>query len=137
VGAIAIDTKGNLAAATSTGGLTNKRWGRVGDSPIIGAGTYADNASCAVSCTGRGELFIRSAAAYEVSALMRYKNMDVDAAAKHVIHDDIVKLGGEGTGGLVALDREGRFAMEFNTRGMYRGYIGKDGVPHTFLYKDP
>ena len=137
VGAVAIDKHGNLAAATSTGGLTNKRWGRVGDSPIIGAGTYADNASCAVSCTGRGEIFIRGSAAHEVSALMRYKNMKVGAAAKQVIQGDMVKLGGEATGGLVAMDRDGNFAMEFNTRGMYRGYIGNDGIAHTFLYRDP
>lgn len=136
VGAVARDKDGHLAAATSTGGLTNKRWGRVGDSPIIGAGTYADNATCAVSCTGRGELFIRGSYAHEVSVLMRYRGMKVDTAAKQIIHKDLVELGGEGTGGLIAMDREGRFAMEFNTRGMYRGYIGEDGVPHTFLYRD-
>jgi beta-aspartyl-peptidase (threonine type) len=137
VGAVAVDKQGNLAAATSTGGLTNKRWGRVGDSPIIGAGTYADNATCAVSCTGRGEVFIRGSAAHEVSVLMRYREMKVDAASRHVIHDELPKLGGTDTGGLIAMDREGRFAMEFNTRGMYRGYIGEDGKAHTFLYKDP
>lgn len=137
VGAVAVDKQGNLAAATSTGGLTNKRWGRVGDSPIIGAGTYADNETCAVSCTGRGELFIRGAYAHEVSVLMKYQGMTVDAAAEHVIQDELVKLGGEGTGGLVAMDRNGNFAMQFNTRGMYRGYIGDDGKPHTFLYRDP
>ena len=136
VGAVALDKQGNLAAATSTGGLTNKRWGRVGDSPIIGAGTYADNATCAVSCTGRGEVFIRAAAAYEVSALMRLEKLSVAAAAKKVVHDELVALGGEGTGGLIALDRTGRFAMECNTPGMYRGYIGKDGKPHTFIYRD-
>ena len=136
VGAVAIDHAGNLAAATSTGGLTNKRWGRVGDSPIIGAGTYADNQTCAVSCTGRGELYIRGAYAHEMSALMKYRDMSVETAAKHVIHEELTKLGGEGTGGLVAMDRNGNFAMEFNTRGMYRGYIGEDGVPHTFLYRD-
>ena len=137
VGAVAIDKHGNLAAATSTGGLTNKRWGRVGDSPIIGAGTYADNATCAVSCTGRGELFIRGSYAREVSVLMNYRKMTVSEAAKHVIQDELVELGGKGTGGLVAMDRNGNFAMEFNTRGMYRGYIGEDGAPHTFLYRDP
>jgi beta-aspartyl-peptidase (threonine type) len=136
VGAVALDRHGNLAAATSTGGLTNKRWGRVGDSPIIGAGTYADNATCAVSCTGRGELFIRGSYAHEMSAVMKYRKMSVREAAKLVIFDELVKLGGEGTGGLIAMDREGHFAMEFNTRGMYRGYVGEDGVPHTFLYRD-
>jgi beta-aspartyl-peptidase (threonine type) len=136
VGAVAVDRQGNLAAATSTGGLTNKRWGRVGDSPIIGAGTYADNETCAVSCTGRGELFIRGAYAHEVSVLMKYKGMAVDAAAKQVVQNELVKLGGEATGGLVAMDRNGNFAMQFNTRGMYRGYVGEDGIPHTYLYRD-
>ena len=136
VGAVALDRSGNLAAATSTGGLTNKRWGRVGDSPIIGAGTYADNATCAVSCTGRGELFILGSYAHEISALIKYRGMTVEAAAKHIIHEQLVKLGGKGTGGLIALDRQGRFAMECNTPGMYRGFIRADGVPHTFLYSD-
>lgn len=136
VGAVAVDRDGNLAAATSTGGLTNKRWGRVGDSPIIGAGTYADNETCAVSCTGRGELFIEGSFAKEMSVLMEYRGMTVEAAARHVIDDELVKLGGRDTGGLIAMDREGRFAMECNTAGMYRGYIGEDGVAHTFLYRD-
>jgi len=136
VGAVALDRNGNLAAATSTGGLTNKRWGRVGDSPIIGAGTYADNATCAVSGTGRGETFIRSAAAHEVSALMRYRSLSVEEAAQHVVQKELVELGGEGTGGLIALDRQGRFAMECNTPGMYRGYIAAAGKPHTFIYRD-
>jgi L-asparaginase / beta-aspartyl-peptidase len=134
--ALAIDREGNLAAGTSTGGLTNKRWGRVGDSPLIGAGTYADNATCAVSCTGTGEYFIRGAYAHEVSVLMKYRGMSVGDAAKQVIHEQLVKLGGKDTGGLIALDRDGNFAMECNTPGMYRGYIGDDGVPHTFLYRD-
>jgi len=136
VGAVALDRNGNLAAATSTGGLTNKRWGRVGDSPIIGAGTYADNATCAVSGTGRGEIFIRCAAAHEVSALMRYRSLSVEEAAQHVVQKELVELGGEGTGGLIALDRQGRFAMECNTPGMYRGYIAAAGKPHTFIYRD-
>jgi beta-aspartyl-peptidase (threonine type) len=136
VGAVAVDHEGNLAAATSTGGLTNKRWGRVGDSPIIGAGTYADNATCAVSCTGRGELFIQGSLAHEMSVLMKYRGMTVEAAARHVIDDELIKLGGKDTGGLIAMDHQGRFAMECNTAGMYRGYIGEDGVPHTFLYHD-
>jgi beta-aspartyl-peptidase (threonine type) len=136
VGAVAVDHEGNLAAATSTGGLTNKRWGRVGDSPIIGAGTFADNETCAVSCTGRGELFIQGSFAHEMSVLMKYRGMPVEAAARHVIDDELVKLGGKDTGGLIAMDRKGRFAMECNTAGMYRGYIGEDGVAHTFLYSD-
>jgi beta-aspartyl-peptidase (threonine type) len=136
VGAVAVDKNGNLAAGTSTGGLTNKRWGRVGDSPIIGAGTYADNETCAVSCTGRGEVFILLSAAHEVSALMRYQGLSVEKAAQRVVHGELVTLGGEGTGGLIALDRNGHFAMECNTPGMYRGYIKADGVPHTFIYRD-
>ena len=136
VGAVALDAKGNLAAATSTGGLTNKRWGRVGDSPIIGAGTYADNATCAVSCTGKGEVFIRAAAAHEVSALMRLQKLSVEKAAQQVVREELVDLGGEGTGGLIALDRSGRFAMEFNTPGMYRGYISKGAKPVTLIYRE-
>lgn len=136
VGAVALDKSGNLAAGTSTGGLTNKRWGRVGDSPIIGAGTYADNETCAVSCTGRGEVFIRCAAAHEVSALMRHEGLSVEKAAQRVVHEELVSLGGDDTGGLIALDRKGRFAMECNTPGMYRGFIKADGVPHTFIYRD-
>jgi beta-aspartyl-peptidase (threonine type) len=136
VGAVALDRNGNLAAATSTGGLTNKRWGRVGDSPIIGAGTYADNETCAVSGTGRGEVFMRCVAAYEVSALMRYQGLSVQKAAQRVVHDDLIATGGESTGGLIALDRRGRVAMECNTPGMYRGFVGKDGVPRTFMYRD-
>jgi beta-aspartyl-peptidase (threonine type) len=135
VGAVALDRSGNLAAGTSTGGLTNKRWGRVGDSPIIGAGTYADNETCAVSCTGRGEVFIRCAAAHEVSALMRYEGLSVEKAAQRVVHEELVSLGGDGTGGLIAIDRKGHFAMECNTPGMYRGFIKADGVSHTFIYR--
>jgi beta-aspartyl-peptidase (threonine type) len=136
VGAVALDKQGNLAAATSTGGLTNKRWGRVGDSPIIGAGTYADNETCAVSGTGRGEIFMRCLAAHEVSALMRYQKLSVQDAAKRVVHEELVEVGGEGTGGLIALDRNGRFAMECNTPGMYRGVVQSDGKPRTFIYRD-
>lgn len=136
VGAVAVDAKGNLAAATSTGGLTNKHWGRVGDSPIIGAGTFADDETCAVSCTGRGEVFILGSIAHEMSVLMKYRGMTVEAAARHVVNDELPELGGTDTGGLIAMDHLGRFAMECNTAGMYRGYIGEDGVPHTFLYRD-
>ncbi len=136
VGAVALDRDGNLAAATSTGGLTNKRWGRVGDSPIIGAGTYADNATCAVSGTGRGEVFIRGALAHEVSVLMKYKHLSVEEATRHVIQDEAIQLGGEETGGMIALDRDGHIAMECNTSGMYRGYVRRDGVARTFIYRD-
>jgi beta-aspartyl-peptidase (threonine type) len=136
VGAVALDAQGNLAAATSTGGLTNKHWGRVGDSPIIGAGTYADNETCAVSCTGRGEVFIRCSAAREVAALMEHRGMSVGDAAKRVVHEELMALGGAGTGGLIALDRKGNVAMELNTPGMYRGQIGADGKPHVFIYGD-
>lgn len=136
VGAVALDASGNLAAGTSTGGLTNKRWGRVGDSPVIGAGTYADNNSCAVSCTGRGEIFIRCSAAREVAALMEHSGLSVEQAAKRVVQEELVELGGPETGGLIALDHAGRFTMEMNTPGMYRGYITADGKPHVFIYGD-
>ena len=136
VGAVALDASGNLAAATSTGGLTNKRWGRVGDSPIIGAGTYADNNSCAVSCTGRGEIFIRCSAAREVAALMEHSGLSVQQAAKRVVQEELIELGGPETGGLIALDHQGHFTMEMNTPGMYRGWIGADGKPHVFIYGD-
>jgi len=135
VGAIALDTRGNIAAGTSTGGTTNKHWGRVGDSPIIGAGTYADNRTCGVSCTGKGELFIRGLLAYRVSVLVE-QGLSIADAARRVIHDELVELGGEDTGGLVALDRKGNIAMDFNTAGMYRGFIRADGSPHTFLFRD-
>ena len=132
VGAVALDKAGNLAAGTSTGGTTNKRFGRIGDSPVIGAGTYANNQTCAVSCTGDGEYFIRELAAYDVSALMEYKGMPVQAAAQTVI-DKVGKLGG--TGGLIALDKDGNFAMPFNTSGMYRGKVGADGKISVEIYK--
>ena len=133
VGCIALDREGNLAAGTSTGGLTNKRWGRVGDSPIIGAGTYANNKTCGVSGTGVGEYFMRGLIAYEVSACMEYRSMTLEEAAATVI-DKLTGMGG--SGGFVALDSHGNVAMPFNTRGMYRGYIKADGVAHTMLYED-
>lgn len=136
VGAVALDADGNIAAGTSTGGLTNKRWGRVGDSPIIGAGTYADNYSCGVSGTGVGEYFMRGLLAYDVSAEMRYAKRPLSEALARVIHTKLTGMAGADSGGMIALDREGHVAMEFNTAGMYRGYIRADGVPHTFLYKD-
>lgn len=119
VGAVALDKDGNLAAATSTGGMTNKMYGRVGDAPIIGAGTYANNATCAVSCTGHGEFFIRGVVAYDVSCLMEYKGLTLKEACELVIHDKLVKLGGEG--GLVAVDKFGNVELSFNSPGMYRG----------------
>lgn len=118
VGAVAVDAKGNLAAATSTGGMTNKAWGRVGDSPIIGAGTYANNRTCAVSCTGYGEYFMRSVTAYDVSCLMEYKKMSLEQAVDKAIIR-VKKLGGEG--GLIAVDALGNIALTFNSEGMYRG----------------
>jgi L-asparaginase / beta-aspartyl-peptidase len=134
VGAVALDQNGNLAAGTSTGGMSNKRWGRIGDSPIIGAGTYADNESCAVSGTGHGEFFIRYTVASEISALIKYKGMSVQTAADEVIQRRLKPVGGEG--GVIALDHDGNFAFSFNSKGMYRGYIGADGVPHVSIYED-
>ncbi|MEJ5055603.1 isoaspartyl peptidase/L-asparaginase family protein [Sphingobacterium sp. MYb382] len=132
VGCVALDKQGNLAAGTSTGGMTNKKYGRVGDSPIIGAGTYADNATCAVSCTGWGEYYIRSVAAYSVSALMAYKGDNVVQASQAVI-DRIGKMGGDG--GMIAMDKNGHVAMPFNTEGMYRGTVDKDGNIKVEIYK--
>jgi len=119
VGAVALDARGNLAAATSTGGLAGKRWGRVGDSPIVGAGTYANNASCAVSATGDGEYFIRSVVAYDVCALVEYRGWDLERAAREVVMNKVKRLGGEG--GVIAIDRKGNVAMEFSSQGMFRG----------------
>lgn len=137
VGAVALDRDGNLAAGTSTGGTTNKQYGRIGDSPVIGAGTYAANNSCAVSATGTGEYFIRWTVAYDIAALMKYKGMPVQAAADEVVMHKLVTEGGkQAEGGVIALDRAGNFAMPFNTEGMYRGWIGADGVPHVLIYRD-
>jgi len=134
VGAVAVDMHGNLAAATSTGGMTNKRFGRVGDAPIIGAGTYAKNATCAVSCTGWGEFFIRLSVAKTVSDLMEYKNFSVKKATEELILKQVPELGGDG--GLIAVDRNGNIAMPFNTEGMYRGYIKSDGKAVVKIYKE-
>ncbi|MEO9476143.1 MAG: isoaspartyl peptidase/L-asparaginase [Cyclobacteriaceae bacterium] len=133
VGAVALDQFGNLCAATSTGGMTNKKWGRIGDSPIIGAGTYADNATCGVSCTGHGEYFIRSVTAYDVAAMINYKDYSVGQAADSVIQKTY-SLGGEG--GLIALDTAGNVAMPFSTTGMFRGYITEDGEVTVKIYGD-
>ena len=134
VGAVACDAFGNLAAATSTGGMTNKKWGRVGDSPMIGAGNYANNATCAVSCTGSGEYFIRGVVAYDVSCLMEYKGLNLAEAAAEVIHDRILKLGGDG--GLIAVDKQGNVTLPFNTEGMYRGYRKSNNEKGIFIYKE-
>ena len=132
VGAVALDQNGNLAAATSTGGTTNKRAGRVGDSPVIGAGTYANNATCAVSATGEGEYFIRATVGHDVSALMEYRGRSLKEAAQTVL-DKVAKLGG--TGGLIAIDRQGHIALPFNTSGMYRGYVDPSGKFVVEIYK--
>ena len=134
VGAVARDRAGNLAAATSTGGMTGKLPGRVGDSPIIGAGTYADNDSCAVSATGHGEVFIRFAAAYEVSARLRHRGQPLAEAARDVV--DALGRGG-GSGGLIAVDRDGAVVLPFNCSGMYRGYVTGDGIIRTAIYDEP
>ncbi len=132
VGAVALDKNGNLAAATSTGGTTNKRPGRVGDTPVIGAGTYANNATCAVSATGDGEYFIRAGVAHEVSALIEYRGMKLQEAAQMAL-DAVKKLGG--AGGLIAIDKNGEIALPFNTNGMYRGYVDPNGKFVVEIYK--
>lgn len=133
VGAVAVDQHGNIAAATSTGGMTNKQWGRVGDSPIIGAGTYANNKSCAISCTGHGEPFIRAVTAYDVSCLMEYKGLTLQEAMHIVVHDKLLKI--EGEGGMVGVDAQGNTAMVFNSEGMYRGRRDSNGINETLIYK--
>jgi len=133
VGCVALDEEGNLAAGTSTGGMTNKRYGRVGDSPIIGAGTYANNESVAVSCTGWGEFYIRNVVAYDIAALMTYKGLSVQDAAREALKK-VEKAGGDG--GLIALDKDGHMSMPFNTAGMYRGSITADGKIEIKIYKD-
>jgi beta-aspartyl-peptidase (threonine type) len=133
VGAVALDMHGNLAAATSTGGMTNKMTGRAGDTPIIGAGTYANNATCAVSATGHGEYFIRNVVAYDISALMQYKSMSLEEASNHVIMEKLVEQGAKG--GIIAVDKEGNFSMPFNTPGMFRGYVISDGSRKVAIYE--
>ena len=133
VGAVACDKDGNIAAATSTGGMTNKKWGRVGDSPMIGSGNYANNKTCAISCTGSGEFFIRGVVAYDVSCLMEHKSMSVEDAADEVIHKRILEIGGDG--GLIAVDAKGNIAMPFNTEGMYRAYKTSNGEEDLLIYK--
>jgi len=133
VGAVALDAQGHLAAGTSTGGMTDKRWGRVGDSPIIGAGTYA-NSGCAVSGTGWGEYYIRTVAAHEICMRVTQMRVPLRRAAAEVINQEIPSMGGNG--GAIALDANGTVSMPFNTDGMYRGWIGADGVPHVAIYGD-
>jgi L-asparaginase / beta-aspartyl-peptidase len=134
VGAVACDRNGNIAAATSTGGMTNKRFGRIGDSPVIGAGTYANNKTCAISCTGHGEIFIKTVAAYDVSCLMEYKNLSLQEACEEVVMRKLVKLNGEG--GLIGVDANGNTALVFNTKGMYRGFIHSNGDQLVAIYGD-
>lgn len=133
VGCAALDKNGNLAAGTSTGGMTNKRWGRVGDAPIIGSGTYANNTTCAISSTGWGEYFIRAQVAHDISALMEYKGLSLKEAARTVIHDKVAKLGGDG--GIVAVDKNGNMVFEFNTAGMYRASMDDKGELVVEIYK--
>lgn len=134
VGCAALDKNGNLSAGTSTGGMTNKKWNRIGDAPIIGAGTYANNATCAISATGWGEFFIRSVVAHDISALMEYKGLSIQEAARIVIHEKVAKLGGDG--GVVGIDHQGNVAMEMNTPGMYRAHINSMGNLTVKIYKD-
>ncbi len=134
VGAVALDARGHLAAAVSTGGLTNKRSGRIGDSPIVGAGCYANDRSCAVACTGTGETFVLAAAAYDVHARMRYAGMDLEAAARATIDESVASL--QGHGGLVAIDAGGGIAMPFNTSGMYRGFRRAGERPHVAIHRE-
>lgn len=133
VGCVALDKAGNLAAGTSTGGMTNKKWDRIGDAPIIGAGTYANNASCGVSATGWGEFFIRSVVAHDIAALVQYKGLDIVTASKQVL-DKVKELGGDG--GVIVLDRNGNVAMEFNTAGMYRAHMNSRGELRVKIYQN-
>jgi beta-aspartyl-peptidase (threonine type) len=133
VGAVACDKDGNIAAATSTGGMTNKKWGRVGDSPMVGAGNYANNKSCAFSCTGSGEFFIRAVVAYDVACLMEHKELSLTDASNEVIHKRILEIGGDG--GLIAVDAQGNIAMPFNTEGMYRASKSSNGTEELSIYK--
>lgn len=133
VGAVALDAHGNLAAATSTGGITNKQVGRVGDAPVIGAGTYASNQTCAVSATGTGEMYIRKVAAYDIAARMRYAGQSLQQAADAVMFEELPSIGGKG--GLIAVDAKGNFVMPFNTEGMYRGFAHPGQTPVTEIYR--
>jgi len=133
VGAVACDQQGNIAAATSTGGMTNKKYGRIGDSPLIGCGTYANNKTCGISCTGHGEMFIRAVAAYDVSCLMEYKGLSLQEAMDTVVHDKLLKIHGEG--GMIGVDAQGNAALVFNSAGMYRAVRSSDGASNVALYR--
>ena len=133
VGAVACDQHGNIAAATSTGGMTNKQYGRVGDSPLIGAGTYANNRTCAISCTGHGEPFIRAVTAYDVSCLMEYAGLSLHDAMDKVVNEKLVRIDGEG--GMIGVDARGNTAMLFNSDGMYRGQMSGDGKREILIYR--
>ena len=133
VGAVALDKHGNLAAATSTGGMTNKRYNRIGDTPVIGSGNYANNSTCAVSCTGHGEFFLRSVVAYDISCLMEYKGLSLEEACRTVVMDKLVQIGGEG--GVIALDAKGNISLTFNSEGMYRGSLREGEQPFVAIYK--
>ena len=134
VGCVAIDHNGNIVAGTSTGGMTNKKWGRIGDSPIIGAGTYANNNTCGISSTGSGEYFIRTVAAYQVSSLLENHDYDLEKAMSKVVHQKIGGIGGDG--GMIGIDKNSNIVMDFNTPGMYRAYVNKDGQKQILLYKN-
>jgi beta-aspartyl-peptidase (threonine type) len=134
VGVVVLDAEGNLAAGTSTGGMTGKRWGRIGDSPLIGSGTYADNSSCAVSATGHGEFFIRWQVASDICARVKYQKVYLQAAATHVIHQELTQAGGDG--GVVAVDPRGNVAMVFNTEGMYRASVNGVGEKVVAIFRD-
>lgn len=134
VGCVALDKNGNIVAGTSTGGMTNKKWNRIGDAPIIGAGTYANNNTCGISSTGHGEYFIRAAVAHDISALIDYKKLSLKEAAQTVVQQKLVDMGG--AGGIIGIDKYGNIQMEFNTPGMYRGSIDENGKIYTGIYKD-
>lgn len=134
VGAVACDMQGNIAAGTSTGGMTNKKYGRIGDSPIIGCGTYANNNTCAISCTGHGEIFIRTVAAYDVSCLMEYKGFTLQQAMEEVVHHTLIKMGGEG--GMIGADATGNTAWVFNTAGMYRARRNSKGLEEILMFEN-
>ncbi len=133
VGCVVLDTHGNLAAGTSTGGMSNKKWGRVGDSPIIGAGTYANNETCAVSATGHGEFFIRNVVAYDIAALMDYKGLSLKEASEFVINDKLKKQ--NATGGVICVDKNGNVSMPFNTKGMFRAFVKSNGETAVLMFQ--
>ena len=134
VGCVAIDHNGDIVAGTSTGGMTNKKWGRIGDSPIIGAGTYSNNNTCGISSTGSGEYFIRTVAAYQVSSLLENHDYDLEKAMSKVVHQKIGGIGGDG--GMIGIDKNSNISMEFNTPGMYRAFVNKNGKKEILLYKE-